>query len=72
MPWQVGDRSQHTVIAFMGDLKVRLAKVQLTTATRLIAVAAVDQPPKCIGAIKNPIEAANLPIELEYEATMQH
>lgn len=30
--WHVGDRSQHTGIAFMGDLKARLAnRVQLTT-----------------------------------------
>lgn len=79
--WHVGDRSQHTGIAFMGDLKARLAnKVQLTTDGHkacLKAVAAVDfdadyamlnkifatdcagagrySPPKCIGAIKNPI-----------------
>lgn len=44
--WHVGDRSQHTGIAFMGDLKARLAnKVQLTTdghKAYLKAVAAVD------------------------------
>jgi IS1 family transposase len=79
--WHVGDRSQHTGISFMGDLKARLAnRVQLTTdghKAYLKAVAAVDfdadyamlnkifatdyagpgrySPPKCIGAIKNPI-----------------
>ncbi|MGY4481558.1 IS1 family transposase [Bradyrhizobium sp. LM3.2] len=79
--WHVGDRSQHTGIAFRGDLKARLAnRVQLTTdghKAYLKAVAAVDfdadyamlnkifatdyagadrySPPKCIGAIKNPI-----------------
>jgi IS1 family transposase len=79
--WHVGDRSQHTGIAFMGDLKARLAnRVQLTTdghKAYLKAVAVVDfdadyamlnkifatdyagagryNPPKCIGAIKNPI-----------------
>jgi IS1 family transposase len=79
--WHVGDRSQHTGIAFMGDLKARLAnRVQLTTdghKAYLKAVAVVDfdadyamlnkifatdyagagrySPPKCIGAIKNPI-----------------
>jgi IS1 family transposase len=79
--WHVGDRSQHTGIAFMGDLKGRLAnRVQLTTdghKAYLKAVAEVDfdadyamlnkifatdyagagrySPPKCIGAIKNPI-----------------
>lgn len=44
--WHVGDRSQHTGIAFMGDLKARLAnKVQLTTdghKAYLKAVAVVD------------------------------
>lgn len=80
--WHVGDRSQDTGIAFMGDLKARLAnKVQLTTdghRAYLRAVEAVDfdadyamlnkifatdyagpgrySPPKCIGAIKNPIK----------------
>ena len=79
--WHVGDRSQHTGIAFMGDLKARLAnRVQLTTdghKAYLKAVSVVDfdadyamlnkifatdyagagrySPPKCIGAIKNPI-----------------
>jgi IS1 family transposase len=79
--WHVGDRSQHTGIAFMGDLKARLAnRVQLTTdghKAYLKAVQVVDldadyamlnkifatnyagldrySPPKCIGAIKNPI-----------------
>jgi IS1 family transposase len=79
--WHVGDRGQHTGIAFMGDLKARLAnRVQLTTdghKAYLKAVAVVDfdadyamlnkifatdyagagrySPPKCIGAIKNPI-----------------
>jgi IS1 family transposase len=79
--WHVGDRSQHTGISFIGDLKARLAnRVQLTTdghKAYLTAVAAVDfdadyamlnkifatdyagpgrySPPKCIGAIKNPI-----------------
>lgn len=79
--WHVGDRSQHTGIAFMGDLKARLAnRVQLTTdghKAYLKAVTVVDfdadyamlnkifatddagagrySPPKCIGAIKNPI-----------------
>jgi IS1 family transposase len=79
--WHVGDRCQHTGIAFMGDLKARLAnRVQLTTdghRAYLTAVAVVDfdadyamlnkifatdyagvgrySPPKCIGAIKNPI-----------------
>ena len=79
--WHVGDRSQHTGISFMGDLKARLAnRVQLTTdghKAYLKAVAVVDfdadyamlnkifatdyagagrySPPKCIGAIKNPI-----------------
>jgi IS1 family transposase len=79
--WHVGDRNQHTGIAFMGDLKARLAnRVQLTTdghKAYLKAVAVVDfdadyamlnkifatdyagagrySPPKCIGAIKNPI-----------------
>jgi IS1 family transposase len=79
--WHVGDRSQHTGISFMGDLKARLAnRVQLTTdghRAYLTAVAEVDfdadyamlnkifatdyegagrySPPKCIGAIKNPI-----------------
>lgn len=80
--WHVGDRSKDTGIAFMGDLKARLAnKVQLTTdghKAYLTAVEAVDfdadyamlnkifatdyagpgrySPPKCIGAIKNPIK----------------
>lgn len=44
--WHVGDHNQHTGIAFMGDLKARLAnKVQLTTdghKAYLKAVAAVD------------------------------
>jgi len=44
--WHVGDRSQHTGISFMGDLKARLAnRVQLTTdghRAYLTAVAAVD------------------------------
>lgn len=44
--WHVGDRSQHTGIAFMADLKARLAnRVQLTTdghKAYLKAVAAVD------------------------------
>jgi IS1 family transposase len=44
--WHVGDRSQHTGIAFMGDLKARLAnRVQLTTdghKAYLKAVAEVD------------------------------
>jgi IS1 family transposase len=44
--WHVGDRSQHTGITFMGDLKARLAnRVQLTTDGRkayLKAVAEVD------------------------------
>jgi IS1 family transposase len=79
--WHVGDRSQHTGISFMGDLKARLAnRVQLTTdghKAYLTAVREVDldadyamlnkifatdyagpgrySPPKCIGAIKNPI-----------------
>ena len=79
--WHVGDRSQHTGISFIGDLKARLAnRVQLTTdghKAYLTAVEVVDfdadyamlnkifatdyagpgrySPPKCIGAIKNPI-----------------
>ena len=44
--WHVGDRSQHTGISFMGDLKARLAnKVQLTTdghKAYLKAVSEVD------------------------------
>jgi IS1 family transposase len=44
--WRVGDRSQHTGISFMADLKARLAnRVQLTTdghKTYLKAVAEVD------------------------------
>lgn len=44
--WHVGDRSQHTGISFMGDLKARLAnRVQLTTDGRkayLKAVSVVD------------------------------
>jgi IS1 family transposase len=44
--WHVGDRSQHTGIAFMGDLKARLAnRVQLTTEGHkayLKAMAEVD------------------------------
>lgn len=44
--WHVGDRSQHTSISFMGDLKARLAnQVQLTTdghKAYLKAVAEVD------------------------------
>jgi IS1 family transposase len=44
--WHVGDRSQHTGISFMGDLKARLAnRVQLTTdghKAYLKAVEAVD------------------------------
>jgi IS1 family transposase len=40
--WHIGDRSQDTGIAFVGDLKARLAnKVQLTTDGR-----------KVIGAVK--------------------
>lgn len=79
--WHVGDRSQYTGIAFMGDLKARLAnRVQLTTDGHKAYLAAVKEvdfdadyamlnkifatdyegagrysPPKCIGAIKNPI-----------------
>jgi IS1 family transposase len=78
--WHVGDRSQHTGIAFMSDLKARLAnRVQLITdghKASFKAVAEVDldaytmlnkifatdyagpgrySPPKCIWAIKNPI-----------------
>ncbi|WP_333909338.1 IS1 family transposase [Bradyrhizobium sp. CCBAU 11434] len=49
--WHVGDRSQHTGIAFMGDLKARLAnRVQLTTdghKAYLTAVAAVDFDADC-------------------------
>jgi IS1 family transposase len=44
--WHIGDRSQHTGISFMGDLKARLAnKVQLSTdghKAYLRAVAEVD------------------------------
>ncbi len=44
--WHVGDRSQHTGISFMGDLKARLAnRVQLTTdghKAYLTAVSEVD------------------------------
>jgi IS1 family transposase len=44
--WHIGDRSQHTGISFMGDLKARLAnRVQLTTdghRAYLTAVAEVD------------------------------
>src|SRR4051794_19770834 len=44
--WHVGDRTQHTGISFMGDLKARLAnRVQLTTdghKAYLRAVAEVD------------------------------
>jgi IS1 family transposase len=44
--WHVGDRSQHTGISFMGDLKARLAnRVQLTTdghKAYLKAVSEVD------------------------------
>ena len=44
--WHVGDRSQHTGISFMGDLRARLAnRVQLTTdghKAYLSAVEAVD------------------------------
>lgn len=44
--WHVGDRSQHTGISFMGDLKARLAnRVQLTTdghKAYLKAVSVVD------------------------------
>ena len=79
--WHVGDRGQDTGIAFMGDLKARLAnKVQLTTDGHKVYLKAVEvvdfdadyamlnkifatdyagpgrySPPKCIGAIKNPI-----------------
>ena len=79
--WHVGDRSQHTGISFMGDLKARLAnRVQLTTDGHRAYLRAVEEvdfdadyamlnkifatdyegvgrysPPKCIGAIKNPI-----------------
>jgi IS1 family transposase len=79
--WHVGDRSQHTGISFMGDLKGRLAnRVQLTTDGHKAYLKAVDvvdfdadyamlnkifatdhagpgrySPPKCIGAIKQPI-----------------
>jgi IS1 family transposase len=41
--WHVGDRSQHTGIAFMGDLKARLAnRVQLTTDGHKAYLTAVD------------------------------
>jgi IS1 family transposase len=44
--WHVGERSQHTGISFMGDLKARLAnRVQLTTdghKAHLKAVQVVD------------------------------
>jgi IS1 family transposase len=79
--WHVGDRSAYTGIAFMHDLKARLAnRVQLTTDghkaylkavldvgfdadyAMLNKIFATDyagagrySPPKCIGAIKNPI-----------------
>lgn len=49
--WHVGDRSQHTGIAFMGDLKARLAnRVQLTTDDHkayLKLLAAVDFDANC-------------------------
>ncbi len=41
--WHVGDRTQHTGIAFMGDLRARLAnKVQLTTDGHRAYLTAVD------------------------------
>jgi IS1 family transposase len=41
--WHVGDRSQHTGIAFMSDLRARLAnKVQLTTDGHKAYLTAVD------------------------------
>src|SRR5882757_3094981 len=41
--WHVGDRSQHTGISFMGDLKARLAnRVQLTTDGHKAYLYAVD------------------------------
>ena len=41
--WLVGDRSQHTGISFMGDLKARLAnRVQLTTDGHKAYLKAVD------------------------------
>jgi IS1 family transposase len=41
--WHVGDRSQHTGIAFMSDLRARLAnKVQLTTDGHRAYLTAVD------------------------------
>ena len=41
--WHVGDRSQHTGISFMGDLKARLAnRVQLTTDGHKVYLRAVD------------------------------
>ena len=41
--WHVGDRSQHTGISFMGDLKARLAnRVQLTTDGHKAYLKAVD------------------------------
>ena len=42
--WHVGDRSQHTGISFMGDLKARLAnRVQLTTDGHKAYLTAVSQ-----------------------------
>jgi IS1 family transposase len=42
--WHVGDRSQHTGISFMGDLKARLAnRVQLTTDGHKAYLRAVDE-----------------------------
>lgn len=41
--WHVGDRSQHTAIAFMSDLRARLAnKVQLTTDGHSAYLTAMD------------------------------
>jgi IS1 family transposase len=41
--WHVGDRTRHTGIAFMGDLRARLAnKVQLTTDGHRAYLSAVD------------------------------
>ena len=42
--WHVGDRSQHTGISFMGDLKARLAnRVQLTTDGHKAYLKAVEE-----------------------------
>lgn len=42
--WHVGDRSQHTAISFMSDLKARLAnRVQLTTDGHKAYLRAVDE-----------------------------